>query len=73
MFANIKRCPQYQLLKQGYESALRESALYGSAGPASLQQAVCFKDGAKAVSGDASNRLITHGDDCPICQSNLAN
>jgi hypothetical protein len=68
MFANTKRCPQYQLLKQG-----DESALYGIAGLASLQQAVCFKDGAKAVSGDASNRLITHGDDCPICQSYSAN
>jgi hypothetical protein len=36
-------CGKFRLLKQGYESALREEALYQSGGGASFQQAIQYE------------------------------
>lgn len=51
-------CDKFRLLKQEYESALREEALYEIGGAASLRQATRYKSGAITVSAVARDRLI---------------
>jgi hypothetical protein len=65
-------CHEYQLLKQGYESALSEGELYERGGAASIQQAHRYEGAAKAVSGAARDYLAAHGEGCPICKANRA-
>jgi hypothetical protein len=55
-------CHEYQLLKQGYESALREGGLYERGGATSMQQANRYEGEAKAVSAAARNRLAAHSE-----------
>jgi hypothetical protein len=69
----VRRNPawhEYQLLKQGYESALREGELYESCGAASVQQAIRYEGEAKAVSDAAGGRLMAHSSGCPVCNTN---
>jgi hypothetical protein len=61
-------CAQFQLLKQAYESTLREEALYEIGGPASFQQAIKYKGEAKAASTDARDRFIDHYKRCTVCR-----
>jgi hypothetical protein len=63
-------CHAYQLLKHGYESALREVQLYECADAASIGQAVRYEGEAKAVSFAASKHLAAHIEVCPICRAN---
>jgi hypothetical protein len=65
-------CPEYQLLKQAYESALREKALYECGGAASMQQAIRHEGEAKAVSAAARDCLMAHSKGCPVCKTNRA-
>jgi hypothetical protein len=65
-------CNKFRLLKQEYESALREEALYQHGGAASLGQAVRYESAAIAVSSLARDRLITHYKGCPSCKRNRA-
>jgi hypothetical protein len=65
-------CHEYQLLKQGYESALREGELYESGGAASIQQSLRYVGEAKAVSVTAGNYLVAHIESCPVCRANRA-
>lgn len=65
-------CLEYQLLKQEYESALREKALYECGGGASIQQAIRYEGQAKAVSAAAGNCLMAHGKGCPVCKTGRA-
>jgi hypothetical protein len=46
-------CREYQLLKQEYESGLRERSLYECGGAASMQQASRYEGEANAVSAAA--------------------
>jgi hypothetical protein len=69
---NPDACHKFQLLKQEYESALHEEALYEYAGAASLRQAIRYKSEAIAASTLARDRLITHYKSCPICKTNRA-
>jgi hypothetical protein len=62
-------CHEYQLLKQEYESALREKALYESAGTTSIQQAIRYEGEAKAVSDAAGACLMVHVKECPVCKT----
>jgi hypothetical protein len=61
-------CRDYRLLKQEYESALRERALYECGGAASIQQAIRYEGEAKAVSAAAGNCLMAHSRACPVCK-----
>jgi hypothetical protein len=61
-------CIEYQLLKRGYESALRESALYECGGGASFQQAIRYQGEAKAVCVAAGKYLMAHNNGCPVCK-----
>lgn len=63
-------CHKFRLLKQGYESALREEALYEYGGAASLRQAIRYESEAIAASAHARDRLITHYKGCPVCETN---
>jgi hypothetical protein len=60
-------CPEYQLLKLHYESALREEALYKVGGAASLSQVVRYEAKAKAASVATGDRLMNHHHRCPVC------
>jgi hypothetical protein len=61
-------CLEYQLLKRGYESALRETALYECGGGASFQQAIRYEVEAKAVCAAADKYVMAHNDSCPVCK-----
>jgi len=61
-------CREYQSLKQEFESALRERALYECGGAASFQQAIQYEGEAKAVSAAAGYSLIAHRRGCPVCK-----
>jgi hypothetical protein len=61
-------CAQFQLLKQAYESTLREEALYEIGGPASFQQAAQYKADATVASTNARDRFINHYKGCPVCR-----
>jgi hypothetical protein len=65
-------CREYKLLKEEYESALRETALYEGGGAASMQQAIRYEGEAKAVSAAAGACLMAHNKDCPVCKSDRA-
>jgi hypothetical protein len=65
-------CDTFRLLKQEYESALREEALYEYGGAASLRQAIQFESGAIAASAHARDRLIAHYKRCSACEINRA-
>jgi hypothetical protein len=65
-------CREYQLLKQEYESALREKALYGCGGGASLQQAIRYEGEAKAVCASAGKYILAHNNGCPACKRDKA-
>jgi hypothetical protein len=66
----MNNCPEYRALKQDYESALQEEALYERRGAAALRQAIRYKGEAKAVCVAARDHLIAHSEDCPICEAN---
>jgi hypothetical protein len=55
--SNMRGRHVYQLLKRGYESALREFELYERGGPASTQQAIRYEGEAIAVSASAEDCL----------------
>ena len=61
-------CDKFRLLKQEYESALQEEALYEYGGAASIRQAILYESAAIAVSSLARDRLITHYKGCPDCK-----
>jgi hypothetical protein len=63
-------CDKFRLLKQEYESALREEALYQYGGAASVRQAIRYESGAIDASAQARDRLITHYKGCPRCKTN---
>jgi hypothetical protein len=63
-------CGGFRLLKQEYESALREEALYEYEGTASIQQTIGYESAAIAASVLARDRLITHYKGCPVCTAN---
>lgn len=65
-------CHKFQLLKQEYESALHEEALYESGGAASLRQAIRYESDAIAASAQARDRLISHYKGCLNCRRNGA-
>jgi hypothetical protein len=65
-------CREYQLLKLGYESALRETALYERGGGASLQQAVRDEGEAKAVCAAAGKYSTAQNNGCPACKRDKA-
>ena len=65
-------CDKFQWLKQAYESALGEEALYEYGGAASLRQAIRYESAALAVSAIARDRLIAHYKGCPRCGMNRA-
>ena len=65
-------CREHQLLKQEYESALREVDLYESRGAASIQQSLRYQGEAKVVSDAAGNHLAAHSEGCPVCRANRA-
>jgi hypothetical protein len=65
-------CREYQLLKEEYESALRERALYEGGGAASMQQAIRYEGEAKAVSAAAGACLLAHSKNCPVCERDRA-
>jgi hypothetical protein len=62
-------CDRFQLLKQEYESALREEALYQYGGAASLQQVIRYEGKAIAASTHARDRFIGHYKACPRCKT----
>jgi hypothetical protein len=63
-------CDKFRLLKQEYESALREQALYEYGGAASPRQAIGHKSEAIDLSVLTRDRLITHYKECPTCKTN---
>src|ERR1700733_1393026 len=65
-------CDKFRLLKQEYESALSEEALYEYGGAASPRQAIRYESEAIAASAHARDRLITHYKVCPSCKVNSA-
>jgi hypothetical protein len=65
-------CEKFRLLKQDYESALREEALYEYGGAASLRQTTQYKSEAVTATAHARDRLITHYKGCPRCKANSA-
>jgi hypothetical protein len=66
-------CRGYQLLKRGYESALRETALYECGGGASFQQAIRYAGEAKALCAAAGKYLVAHRNGCPVCAGRCRN
>jgi hypothetical protein len=70
--SQAEACHEYQLLKHGYESALREGELYECGGAASMQQANRYQDEAKVISAAARNCLAAHSEGCPVCKANRA-
>jgi hypothetical protein len=62
-------CDGFQLLKQEYESALREEALSQYEGGASLQEVIRYEGDAIAGSTQARNRFIAHYKACPRCRT----
>jgi hypothetical protein len=67
MNGNPEACNKFRFLKQEYESALREEALYECGGAATLRQAIHYKNEAITASAHARDRLITHYKDCSSC------
>ena len=65
-------CAKFRLLKQEYESALREAALYEYGGAAPLRHAIRHKREAIAASMFARDRFVTHSKGCPVCEKNRA-
>ena len=65
-------CDKFRLLKQEYESALQEEALYAYGGAASLRQSIRYESAAITVSSLARDRLIAHYKGCPRCNTKLA-
>ena len=61
-------CDKFRLLKQEYESALREEALYDCGGAAWVQQAIRYKGKVKAVSSAARDCLMAHSKGCRVCE-----
>jgi hypothetical protein len=61
-------CIEYQLLKRGYESALRETALYECLGGASFQRAIRYEVEVKAICAAAGKYLMARNDGCPVCK-----
>ena len=72
MNGNLEACDKFRLLKQEYESALREEALCECGGAASFQQVTRYESAAMAVSALARDRFITHYKGCPRCKTNRA-
>jgi hypothetical protein len=68
----VNVCHEIRLLKQNYESALREEALYQCGGAASLQQSLRYQGEATRVSAAARNSFAVHSETCPICEANRA-
>jgi hypothetical protein len=62
-------CDRFRLLKQEYESALQEEALYQYGGAASIRQAMQYESEAKVASTHARHRLIAHYKVCPRCSA----
>jgi hypothetical protein len=65
-------CEEHQLLKQYYESALREVELYEGGGAASIRQAIRYEVEARAVSVATRDRLFAHIESCLACKTNTA-
>jgi hypothetical protein len=65
-------CDEHQLLKQHYESALREVELYEGGGAASIRQAIRYEVEARAASVATRDRLFAHSESCPACNTNRA-
>jgi hypothetical protein len=63
-------CDRFRLLKQEYESALQEEALYQYGGGASVRQTIRYESGAIDASTQARDRLITHYQGCTRCKAN---
>jgi len=61
-------CARFAQLKQEYESALREEALYEYESAAILRH----QSEAKAASSIARHRLITHYTGCGVCETDRA-
>jgi hypothetical protein len=65
-------CDKFRLLKEEYESALHEEALYQYGGGASYQQAIRYKSEAFAASALARDRFMAHYKGCPNCERDRA-
>jgi hypothetical protein len=65
---NLEACDKFRLLRQEYESALGEEALYQYGGEAALRQPIRYESEAVAASTHARDRLITHYKGCPDCK-----
>jgi hypothetical protein len=65
---NLEACDKFRLLRQEYESALGEEALYQYGGAAALRQASQDESDAVSASAHARDRLITHYKGCPDCK-----
>ena len=65
---NLEACDKFRLLRQEYESALGEEALYQYGGEAALRQPIRCESGTVAASAHARDRLITHYKGCPDCK-----
>ena len=65
-------CDKFRLLKQEYESALREEALSEIGDAGTLQQTIRYGAEAIAVSALARDCLITHYRGCPRCETSRA-
>lgn len=62
-------CDGFQLLKQEYESALRDEALSQYGGAASIQSVIRYEGDAAAGSTHARDRFIAHYRACPRCKT----
>jgi DNA-binding response OmpR family regulator len=69
--STLTACHAYQLLKRGYESAMREVELYERGDAASMQQTNRHKGEARAQSAAASNYLAAHSENCPVCKGSM--
>jgi hypothetical protein len=69
---NLEACDKFRLLRQEYESALCEEALYDPGGAASIEQTIRYGNGAIAASAIARDRLIAHYKGCPRCKMDRA-
>ena len=63
-------CATFRLLKQDYESALREEALYEYGDKAPFQHAIRHKGEAIAACNLAGDRFVAHLKNCPVCKKN---
>ncbi len=61
-------CARFELLKQEYESALHEEALYDYESAALIRH----QSEAKAASASARDRLIAHYKSCSVCETDRA-